>query len=306
MSASWGTDLLNKFAAEQIADPQEPEEEPSDEPVEPEEAPEEEEPEEEPESPETPEEPGEEEPEVPPPGAEAWTYDDGLRIDRNQARVYAEFEQFLINNPQVAQAISQAIGAQPEPARPSEPQAPTVPEGLDLDDPAVRALWNELVAQREMVAKTNDLLARHEAQLTQQNQSTTESLINNASLQFAKEHNLSDTEMQRVRDTAGRLQVLPSLLAPTDPLTGVPRRVDPMAAIQEAFNIAYWQLPELREREMQRLTTKQREDRKRKGKLAALGGTSGSVPRQVNVPNDPAARRKAMIADVAAMMETPS
>lgn len=305
MSANWGTDLLNKLAAEEIANQDPAEEEAPDEPQEPDETGPDEEPEEEPEGPETPEEQGEEEPETPAPSADAWTYDDGLRIDRDQARIYAEFEQFLINNPQVAQAISQTIGAQGEPAKP-EPQAPAVPEGLDLDDPAVRALWNELVAQRDLVARANETLQRHESQLTQQNQSTTESLINNASLQFAKDHDLSETEMKRVRDTAGRLQVLPALISPTDPITGVPRKVDPMAAIQEAFNIAYWQLPELREREMQRLTKKQRDDRKRKGKLAALGGTSGSVPRQVNVPNDPAARRQAMIAEIAGMMETPS
>lgn len=326
--AEWGADLLNKVAAEHWADEAEgdheqnapAEEEPSgtpDEPQGPDEGEEAPEPDESGETPEAaPDESTGTPPESPatPTAQDVWEYENGLRIDREQAQVYAEFERFLLENPQVAEAISNAVNTQRAPAaptaeqtgpqKPAPPSAP--PEGLDLDDPAVRILWEELQTQRAATQQVNDLIARHEQQLSQQNQATTESLINRASLEFQKAHSLSNDEMTKIKDAAGRLQVLPSLMQPLDPFTGQPRRVDPMQAIDQAFNIAYWQMPELRERELQRVTKEAREDRKRKTKLSALGGSSGSTPRSTSVPNDPKARRDAMIAEVAGFMEAPS
>lgn len=324
--AEWGADLLNQVAAEHWADRAEedhdenaednpdaaPDEQAPDEPQEPDETGPESEPGESGETPETaPDEPSGPPPESPatPTAQDVWEYENGLRIDREQAQVYAEFERFLLENPQVAEAISNAVNAQRAPAAPTAEQTPqspapsAPPEGLDLDDPAVRILWEELQSQR---AATQQVLARHEQQLNNQNQATTESLINRASLEFQKAHSLSNDEMTKVKDAAGRLQVLPSLMQPLDPFTGQPRRVDPMQAIEKAFDIAYWQMPELRDREMQRVTKQAREDRKRKTKLSALGGSSGSTPRSVNVPNDPKARREAMIAEIAGFMEAPS
>lgn len=244
-----------------------------------------------------------------------------LSLTRAEAEQWANFGHFLRANPDTAQAIAAVLEAaetgQPVPPAqaPQAPaggpetgsQAPTVdatpPEGLDLDDPAIKFLWDQHVAQQTVVADLQAQVGRTQDFVTNQQMQQTESMLNTATAAFAEKHHLTAEEMQKVRDVTGRLQVLPALLSPFDPITAAPRQIDPLAAMDEAFMMAMWNIPEFREREVAARVEEQKVDTKRKGKLASLGGTSGSIPRTPAAPTNKQERTAAMVAEVAEMMK---
>lgn len=228
---------------------------------------------------------------------------DDLSLTRAEAQELAEFQQYLRSDPRAAQAVVEALQAlNTPPAPPETPPAPTqreVPEELDLDDPAIAALWHQHQATLDHIARLEATVQTHDNFVTQSAQEQMQTLLNSARTTYQAEHNLSEPEMQQVYDVAGRLQVLPALLSPVDPVTGVPRQVDQISAMKEAFEMARWNIPALREREMQLKVTEQKADTKRKQKLSSLGGSSGSAPRSVPEPKNEQERRAAMIAAVA-------
>lgn len=230
---------------------------------------------------------------------------DGLVMTKEEAASWANFQLYLRENPHVAEAVTAALESAENPPAPTAPapSAPTtreVPEGIDLDDPAIAALWGQHTATLDHIARLEATVQAHDQYVNHSSQQQMESLLNQARATYKEKHNLSDEEMTRVYDVAGRLQVLPALLSPVDPLTGTPRKADPLAAMQEAFEMARWSIPELREREMQLKVDEQKTTTKRKQKLSSLGGSSGSSPRTVPEPKTQSERRDAMIAAVAA------
>lgn len=237
---------------------------------------------------------------------------DGIAVPRDELIQWTQFGQFLRENPEYAARVEAALSADesaggvvaaPSPAGspPAAASLATPPEGLDLDDPQIKALWDQHVATLNTIERLESNV-QHLDQYVQHSQiETTQSLLNTARASYQSANNLSDTEMQTVYDVAGRLQVLPALLSPTDPITGVPREVDPLSAMQEAFDLARWNIPELREREMKLKADEAKADTKRKQKLSSLGGSSGSVPKTTPEPKNAQERRAAMIAEVAAM-----
>lgn len=231
---------------------------------------------------------------------------DGVSLTREEAVAWAQFGDYLRANPEMADAVAAVLeGGKPEPQPEPQPKTATddkIPDGIDLDDPAIAALWNQLQSEREHISRLEAMVEQHDDYVTHATQQTTQSLMNQARATYKETHNLSDTDMEKVYDVAGRLQVLPALLAAVDPVTGLPRQIDPLAAMQEAFEIARWNVPELREREMQLKVDEQKSDTKRKKKLSSLGGTSGSVPKTSPEPKTEQERRAAMIAEVASMI----
>lgn len=237
----------------------------------------------------------------------------GVEMTRADAARWASFQGELQENPELAQRVAAALRAgyagegtpQAPPAAPPAPpvdETPQPPEGLDLDDPQIAMLWQQHVDNQARYAQLEQRLLIHDEHIANTQRQTTESLINTARTGFQEKHHLSDTEMQNVYDLCGELQVLPALLSTTDPATGQPRQVDPIAAMDRAFDIARWQIPELRQREIDAQLEQAKTDTKRKKKLTSLGGSSGSAPRTTQVPNTPAGRREAMIREVAGMM----
>jgi hypothetical protein len=92
-------------------------------------------------------------------------------------------------------------------------------------------------------------------------------------------------------------------MAPIDPVSGLPRNVDPLKALEDAFDLAHWQIPRLRDKELAEVQSATRTSNKRKAKLSSLGGASGSVPRQQNtVPTNKQERRQAMLAEMTQML----
>lgn len=251
---------------------------------------------------------GSTEPPAPTPTVEdTWSFDDGVTISREQARSYAEFERFLSENPDAARIVYGLVtGESPQetPAPPAAPPSPqVVPDDLDLDDPVQARLWNEMQQLRQAVANTQQLAQSAQEIVTSQVEASSTALLQRARASYQQQHNLSEDDMTLVAETAGKLNVLPSLMAPVDPTTGMPRKVDPLRALETAFELAAWNIPHLREAQIAEFQEQARESTTRKKKLTSLGGSSGSVPRQQNeVPTDPKARREAMTADIAAML----
>lgn len=235
---------------------------------------------------------------------------DGVQITLDEARTLQGFGQFLRENPEIAGRVAavleggdEASGTHTAPTRAPVPTGftpPEPPEGIDLDDPAIAALWNQHVDTLAAQTRMEEMLRQHDDWINRSSRETLQSLTQEARQSYQTEHNLSDAEMAKVYEVAGSLQVLPSLMQPTDPITGVPRAVDPMAAIKQSFEIARWQIPELREREVQLLVEQRKPEEQRKKKLSSLGGSGGTAPKTKPEPKTEADRRAAMIEQVAA------
>lgn len=245
-----------------------------------------------------------------PPATEPTMLDlgDGVQIALDEARTLHGFGQFLRENPEIAARVEAALrggeasdtttAPTPEPVGEFTPPEP--PEGVDLDDPAIAALWQQHVDTLAWQARTEALIRAHDNYISQSAQETMQSLANQARTSYQQENNLSDSEMAKVYELAGALQVLPALMQPVDPVTGLPRPVDPLAAMKQSFDIARWQIPELREREVQTLAESRSTESKRKKKLSSLGGSGGTAPKTKPEPTTEAGRRAAMIEQVAA------
>jgi hypothetical protein len=247
---------------------------------------------------------------------DAWEFDDGLRITRDQAKAYAEFEAFLADNPELAEAIGGTVTGTHRfvPVDTPAPQAsaPTTtpatdfsapPSELDMEDPVQRTVWERMVATQQKLDEATAALTRHEQVIQRQQSDTTASLVNRATQSYQEAHKLTDEDMDEIQRVTARLNVVPALMAPVDPITGLPRQVDPLKALEAGFDLAHWQIPRLRDRELADVQSQTRDANKRKAKLSSLGGSSGSVPRQPNtVPTNPQERRQAMIAEMATML----
>lgn len=249
-----------------------------------------------------------------------WTFgdgDDALRITREQAQAYAEFEAFLAANPELSQAIAGTVTGTHKfvPAETPAPEASaagttpttdwsTPPDALDMDDPVQKAVWDRMVETRQMLDAAQAELQQHRAVIQSQSDQSAASVVNRAVSSFQEANKLTDEDMTEIQQVAARLNVVPSLMNPVDPITGLPRQVDPLKALESAFDLARWQIPRLREQELAQVQAETRQNNNRKAKLSSLGGSSGSVPRQQNqVPSNPTERRQAMLSEMAQMLQ---
>lgn len=239
----------------------------------------------------------------PPTVPELIDFGEGLTLTKDQAKEYAEFAAFLEANPEYAELAKKAFEST---ATPPAPEPQPIPEELDLDDPTIKALWDRMQEQDSRLKTALDQIAALDTYATTQTAATTESLVNRGVASFQKQYNLSDAEVAEIRQAAARLEILPALMAPLDPITGQARKVDPLAAIETSLETAMYAIPSFRERAFKlQLEQKQAEDT-RKRNLSKLGGSSGSVPRTTPVPTTPQERQKAMIAELSEAIYGPS
>lgn len=183
---------------------------------------------------------------------------------------------------------------------------PTPPEDLDLDDPSIRALWESHVQTQaalfDRVQSIEQFSQFTAEQVMRDQRLQTEQLVEAGVSQFQQSRNLPDEEVNNLRQIAARLNVIEGLMSGVDPLTGAPFTPNLTTAAARALEIAYYSIPEYRQREMIQIAERQREDTIRKQKLAGVAGTSGSAPRiNPTVPQNEAERRAAMVSAVAAM-----
>jgi hypothetical protein len=240
-----------------------PEEEP--EPVEPEPDPTEPEPEPEP-APEaaTPE----------PPHSRGAVVIDGVEVPVEEAVAYLAKRE--------AQRIAAEQAVVPEPPKPAEP-----PEWVDRDDPAQMGMWKEL---QRVEAQNAALLENQKAFAQEQTRSKAMVQVDTALSTFRQLHpELSESDVHTIRVHAAALEIIPAL----------ERTRSGSDAVLKALDIAYWDLPEFRAQATAQpspAAEKKAARAEKKEKLNALGGSSGSVPRQEARPDlstDRAARTAA-------------
>lgn len=213
-----------------------------------------------------------------------------------------------VSQPPVAPAPQSAPAIQPpvQYVQPGVPpvqiQTSTPPPNLDLDDPSIAALWNIVQSQQQQLAATQQTVqsaaATSQAQVAQQMNSYYET----ASTGFATKYSLESSDIEHLSGVAARMGVLPQLMSGVDPLTGVPVRPDPIIAIDRALEIAYFTDPTYRQREWERQGKARKEDAQRQQRLAAVSGSSASVPRTTPAPVDAAGRQQSMLAEVGQML----
>lgn len=243
-----------------------------------------------------------------------------LSLTKEQARTLAQFDTWLAANPDMAatiagvvqgelQVVPRGAGGEPIESRPvapappaSPPAAQQAPDDLDLDDPTIKRLWDENQTTKQQLAAASEVLTRHEAAIQAQTQDTTQALVNRAVSDYATKHAMDEAQVTRLRQQAARLNIIGSLVDPFDPVTGLPRQVDPVAAVHEALDVAYWSTPEFRQQAMDTAMRSHVEGLRKKQKLTSLGGSSGSVPRTPQPPANETERHNAMIAEVEAAM----
>lgn len=241
-------------------------------------------------------------------------FGDKGKVSRAEVENLLAFQAFVQANPAVAQQIAAVVeGADSDTI--ANPKAPTttpdgkpysekVPEGLDLEDPAIAALWNEHLEVRRRLDSLQPQVDFATKTLNTQQAEQAGVFLSRVRDSFAKEHDLTPEDVARVQEIAGRMNILPALMAPIDPLTGLPRKVDPLSAIESAFKSAYAIMPEFEAKRLAKVNEQTRKDITKKKKLSSLAGSSGSVPKSQSQrePKNAVERRNAMIAEVAQSM----
>ena len=242
-------------------------------------------------------------PEFDPARIAAWQdFDRQLRTDpRLQAILYNYAttgvvpEELTRPQPPTLPPVSGAGGVPP--ASPAPDLTP--PPDLDMADPAVRALWDRMVASEQArqqqlqevnqrLAQINSRVDTTSAEFQARTQAENEGLVQRVVSSFAHEKGIDANEANRILRIAENLGVAQHYMTGVDPITLMPVRPEPMAAVERALEVAYNQDPIAQERERQRWQaaeqTRQRMEQERRRKLAGVGGGSGQAPRAVQEP----------------------
>lgn len=241
------------------------------------------------------------EPEVPEPAPtepERYTFR-GQELTAEQVEALLALDNQLKSDPKFVEHVGTYFNP---PAPPTTPQASGPPTDPELDEylanPAFKKLYDINRAAMEEIERlkadqstvTQDLAARRR----QEN----EGYVNAAVATFKDQFSVSPDELTKVRDAAAKMELVPVLMRGIDPITGQQFAPDPVSCIRRAMEIAYWQIPELRDREIQKQIEAKAKTTTRRKTSSALSGSGGSAPRQTAPPKNEAERRQAMIAEI--------
>lgn len=208
--------------------------------------------------------------------------------------------------------VPQPYPQQPQPYQPLPPQPQYQPQpqygpppDLDLSDPVQQRLWYDLQSTRQQLEGFSQVVQQHEARLQEAQQAAmanleaqTSSMLASVRTRFQQDHALNDQELQQVYDTAGRMGVLPQLMSPVDPISGMPRHVDKFRAVEQALEMAMWNIPEIRTKEQHRIASAQQQRTDAKARAASVGGSGGSSPRQPAAPQSREQAKDMMLAEL--------
>src|SRR5262245_11617165 len=154
-------------------------------------------------------------PEPSPESPEDFVELDGQRYARSQLNAAAQFQQHLAGDPQLQRLITDyltgaSIAQTPQTPQsrtiPSEPDTPAGPPAdLDLDDPSVRALYALVQQQSDQLAQLQQgLRTTFDASMNQQRQQI-DAQWRTASAAFGKDHDLEQTDVEKLGEIAARL-----------------------------------------------------------------------------------------------------
>lgn len=182
---------------------------------------------------------------------------------------------------------------------------PGVPAGLDqldLEDPAIKFLWDTIQGQQAEIQRTRQTVEQTQQLTAQQVSQQVNDQYEVAAKGFKTKYELEDKDLTHLSEVAARMGVMPQLLSGVDPLTGLPVRPDVIAAVDRALEIAYFTDPTYRQREWERQGKQRRSDAQRQQRLAAVSGSPASVPRTSPAPTTAEGRKDAMLGEVASML----
>lgn len=228
----------------------------------------------------------------------------GVAITRQQALSFYEFDAILKGRPELAGQITDLINGRATPRETvvDEPASVSleIPEEY-RDDPAIRPVYEAYSAQQARLAEIQKRLDDLQSVTVDREREEFNSLLEQTKLRFQQENGLSNDEMSKVMATASNMEVLPKLMTGIDPITGAAGPRDRQQALNRAFEIAYWYLPEMREKALQAQVSARAKSTQRKQRLAGVsGGGGGSVPQNTDPRKMTSQeRREAMIREVA-------
>jgi hypothetical protein len=237
---------------------------------------------------------------------------DGTPIPRSQLEAAARFNRHLSNDAGLQQVIRNYLtgegavapeGRSVPSGAPPAPVAPVMPEGLDLEDPSIRALYSVIQQQNERFDQLSRGLQVTSTQQAHSQQQQYQAQYNEAAESFAKDHDLSPDEVQQLGNIGARMNNIGAFMQEFDPITGVPRKPNMIQAYKQALEQVYYMVPEYRDREFRKSVETMQERSKKQKLLGAVGGSSGSVSR-TQTPAPPGSResKNDMIREVASMM----
>lgn len=186
-----------------------------------------------------------------------------------------------------AREVAQPV-APVSPAAPPAPQALTPPEGLDLEDPSVKALWELTTAlHANQQTLNNQYLHRQQQEAVEQ--------VERAVTDWQTKYHLDDTNLATVRSKAGATNVAAALVN-----SGKTVYEATNAALEQAF----WSDDSLRTQYLNAAQSdnakreRQAESKRRKaGQLAGRGSTSSSPKPVAEMTREE--RREAMTREIA-------
>jgi hypothetical protein len=190
----------------------------------------------------------------------------------------------------------------PQPPTPQYAPPQYAPPQDDFADPQLRSLYEQnaaLSARIDQLASTQQF---NQEQQTRQQMAHYEQVVEGVVSKFASDFQLPPQVVQEVRQTAARLGAANSYMNGVHPVTGLPVRPDPAEAVKVALSVAYYATPAAQQIEQQRVIQRAQHDAQRKQRLAGVGGSSASVPRNPPQPTDAVGRREAMNREVGEMM----
>jgi hypothetical protein len=208
---------------------------------------------------------------------------DGREVPVTEARSLIDLRNYLASHPDKAQEVRQVIEGKPAP----EPEPAKPPEWLDQDDPAQMAMWTR---QTELENQIRQIGNTQRQSIEEQTRARASADANAGIATFRAAHpELSEDDLTTLRTHAVALNII----------DGLAKSRSGPDAILKALDIAYWDHPEFRARASETPTPTEAKAAKaadRKGKLNALGGSSGSAPRSEAKPDlssDSSAKKEA-------------
>lgn len=224
-------------------------------------------------------------------------------IPRSQVESYLALDREMQSDPELRQMLADHFQRKYQVGSPTatQPSSPPTTQPVDpfanlpeeyRDDPLVQTVQAQLQAQQETIQRLSQFVEQSYEQTAQQRMVEFRKAADTAVMNFQRAHDLADDDMATLRKEAAQLNVVDKYL-PT---------LGPVAAAEKALEIAFYSNATYREREIERVAKQQRQDSAKKQKLAAINGSSGSVPRSQPAPTTPEGNRAAMIDAVANMM----
>lgn len=231
----------------------------------------------------------------------------GQQLTQKELEDLVELQQFIANNEKFAQHLTSFFqpSIEPTPVVPEQlvpPTTTTAPPGIKeewLQDPAYKSLVDLTTAQTAPVMKQ---LEEIKAALDNQRLQSLQAHADAAAATFQEKMGLTPDEVAKVRRAAAQMNIMHTFMQGVDPTTGKPITPDPQNAAYRSMEVAYWSMPEMRERQVSSQLANAQQAKQKRAKAASLAGSSGSAARTPTQPTskDP---REAMTQALTEMME---